>query len=93
MEGPIGRKLEELNRLRCIVSVDGSTYKLRIENVNHEPLTDWAERTREETKYVMQGSGDITFKEDLHSLDNGGEDYRIPIIDEAILRDRLYPGD
>lgn len=89
MNTGVGRKLEELNRLRCIALFSANRYRLRIEDINHKPLTEFVERTRKETRYITEASIVGTEKEDWQPMEDG-EDYRIPVINEATLRARLY---
>lgn len=90
----IEAQLVNANRLRCITLQNRQQYRLRIEDVDGVPLTDFVELSRHETHETVQPWTlcAVTGKEKLISLDSGDEDYRLPIIKEGILRARLYPG-
>ena len=83
-----GQKLEEMNRLRCISSRSKRTFQLRIETIDHKPLTQFVERTVQHTISITRISTASWQKEDCRASKDG-DDYRLPIRDEKLLRDRL----
>ena len=85
--------LETANRIHCITVNGRTTYRLRIEDYRGNALTEFVELSRDQTKDALQLSvlPGTTPKENLMILDGGEEDYRLPIVNESILRARLYP--
>jgi len=89
----IEMRLADANRIRCVSNRTDGRYKLRIEDVDGAPLTPFVERTRSETRHALQLSILLgwTLKENLSFPEYGVEDYRMPIVNEDMLRARLYP--
>jgi hypothetical protein len=93
-ENPIAYPLKDANRLHCIIDRSPSRYKLRIEDVSGLPLTEFFEFSRADAAWAIQLStlaGRVP-KENHRVLNDGQEDYRLPIINEYIIRAKLYPG-
>jgi hypothetical protein len=90
-ENPIAYPLKDANRLHCITDRNRSRYKLRIEDVSGTPLTDFFEFSRADAAWAVQLStfAGRTPKEDHQVLNGGVEDYRLPIINEYVIRARL----
>ena len=86
---------EKVNRVRCVASRTTMRYQLRIEDWKGNPLTAFVELSAAESRYALQHSlppGDPwDMKEDIQYPEYNVEDYRIPIVNENILRARLYP--
>jgi hypothetical protein len=89
----INARLVSANRLRCVTLHKGQRFRLRIEDVDGVALTDFVELSRRETQDAVWLSTSVAFtrKENLIVLGDGNEDYRLPIVDEHILRSHLYP--
>jgi hypothetical protein len=88
-----GKQLHELNRVRCIVLKNRKRYRMRLEDPDHTPLTEFVELTQQQAVYALQMSNitSVPTKEDLHYPGGCEEDYRIPIVNDAILKSRMYP--
>jgi hypothetical protein len=85
--------LKNANRLRCVTSGNRTRYRLRIEDVDGVPLTEFVDLSKAESAHAVQLSTIpvVTPKENLLVLPGGDEDYRLPIVNDATLRARLYP--
>lgn len=88
--GP-GEWLAKANRLRCIADRKTGRYRLRIEDVNGEPLTDFKEYSTTEASLASRNSVLPHTKEYLAISESHVEDYRVVIVNEEILKARLYP--
>jgi hypothetical protein len=90
---PIARLSKDANRLHCITNGRRSRYRLRIEDADGSPLTEFVNVSRADAASSVQLStlaGQIE-KEDLRVLQGGEEDYRLPIVNEDIIRAKLDP--
>ena len=81
------------NWLKSIVSVDKKTYSLRIEDANGNPLTDFVILPVEDSRRITKNTIDLGHRTDDEFCSDGRTSYRIKILDEDILRARLYPQD
>lgn len=81
----------EVNRVRCITLNRRTTYRLRVEDPQGNELTPFVEVSKERAGWILQYAviPGVDSKEDLISLEGGDEDYRLPIRNERILRERL----
>jgi hypothetical protein len=81
------------NWLRNIVSIDRKMYSLRIEDANGNPLTDFVVLPVEESRRITKNTTDLGHRTDDGFCSDGRTSYRIKILDDDILRARLYPQD
>jgi hypothetical protein len=83
-------RLTDANRLHCVTERSSSRYKLRIEDVTGKPLIDFIKLSRADAAWSVQLStfAGQTHKENYSVLNDGGEDYRLPIVNERISGER-----